>query len=60
MVLVIETRKDVPPPAPEPGHRSTEQALAHMHWHFGPADASALYRRRPLPLVSPPPAREAP
>ncbi|MBY4596714.1 hypothetical protein K3217_14355 [bacterium BD-1] len=60
MVLIIESRDTFPPPAPEPGARSTERALAHMHWHFVPADASALLRRRPFPLVSPPTAQEAP
>ncbi|KFL36949.1 hypothetical protein [Arenimonas donghaensis] len=60
MVLIVENRNRLPPPAPEPGHRSTARALAHMHWYFVPFDASALLRRRPLPLTSPKTAQEAP
>jgi hypothetical protein len=64
MVLIVE-RRDLPPllslpPVPDPGPRSTERALRHMHWHFVPADASPLLRRRPVPLVSPRTAQEAP
>lgn len=60
MVLIIEHRESFPTPAPEPRARSTQRALEHMHWHFVPADASPLLLRRPLPLVSPRTAREAP
>lgn len=61
MVLIVEHREAfAPPAASEPAHRSTEQALRHMHWHFVPAEASPLLRRRPLPLTSPQPAQEAP
>ncbi|GAB2669375.1 hypothetical protein [Arenimonas aestuarii] len=59
MVLIVENRGRFPTPAPEPGPRSTEQALAHMHWFFVPADASPLLRRRPFPLPSPKAAQEA-
>lgn len=60
MVLIVENRRPIPVSAPEPGHRSTAQALLHMHWFFVPADASALLKRRPLPLSSPRTAQEAP
>lgn len=61
MVLIVE-RRDAPPPVPglDPGPRSTERALRHMHWHFAPEDASPLLRRRPLPLTSSMTAQEAP
>lgn len=61
MVLIVE-RRDPPPPADglDPGPRSTERALQHMHWYFVPADASPLLQRRPLPLSSLPTAQEAP
>ena len=61
MVLIVE-RRDIPSPSvtAEPAPRSTERALEHMHWHFVPADASPLLRRRPLPLLPPRTAQEAP
>lgn len=46
MVLVLE-RRDAPaavPPA-DPGPRSLERALQHMHWHYSPADASPLMQQ---------------
>ena len=60
MVLIVERRDAFPPPCPETAPRSTERALAHMHWFFAPGDASPLLRRRPSPLVSPRTAQEAP
>lgn len=61
MVLIVERRDTPPLPEPaDPGPRSTERALQHMHWHFMPADASPLLRRRPMPLSSSPTAQEAP
>ena len=62
MVLIVERRDlpPLPPLLPDPGPRSTERALRHMHWHFVPADASPLLHRRPVPLVSPRTAQEAP
>lgn len=61
MVLIVERRDTTPLPlAADPGPRSTERALRHMHWHFVPADASPLLLRRPSPLVSPRTAQEAP
>ena len=61
MVLIVERRETPPPPSvADPGPRSTERALRHMHWFFGPDDASALMRRRPVPLASPQTAQEAP
>lgn len=60
MVLVVEHRESFPPTTPETARRSTERALQHMHWHFVPADASPLLLRRPMPLVSPRTAQEAP
>jgi hypothetical protein len=59
MVLIVE-RRDTPPEPFDPGPRSTERALQHMHWFFVPADASPLLQRRPLPLSSLPTAQEAP
>jgi hypothetical protein len=61
MVLIVE-RRDAPSPPVMAEHapRSTERALQHMHWHFVPADASPLLRRRPMPLTSSPTAQEAP
>ena len=61
MVLIVERRETPSPPvASEPAPRSTERALAHMHWFFLPDDASPLLRRRPMPLTSLPSAPEAP
>jgi len=61
MVLIVERRDATPAPAPSnPGPRSVERALRHMHWHFVPADASPLMQRRPSPLASPWAAQEAP
>lgn len=60
MVLIVEHRESFPNPAPEPCARSTQRALEHMHWHFLPADASPLLRHRPLPLLPPRTAQEAP
>ena len=61
MVLIVERRHPTPTPEPpNPGARSTERALQHMHWHFVPADASPLLQRRPMPLTSSPTAQEAP
>lgn len=60
MVLIIENRDRFPLPTPEPSARSTQRALEHMHWHFVPADASPLLRRRPMPLLPPRTAQEAP
>lgn len=60
MVLIIENRDRFPLPTPEPPCRSTARALEHMHWHFVPADASPLLRRRPMPLLPPRTAQEAP
>jgi hypothetical protein len=61
MVLIVERRDAPSPPVmAEPAARSTERALQHMHWHFVPADASPLLRRRPMPLTSSPTAQEAP
>ena len=49
MVLIVERRDTAPQPtAQDPGPRSVERALRHMHWHFVPADASPLLQRRPL------------
>lgn len=61
MVLIVERRETPPPPdVADPGPRSVERALQHMHWHFIPGDASALLQRRPMPLTSSPTALEAP
>lgn len=61
MVLIVERRDTPPPPAEaDPGPRSTERALQHMHWFFVPSDASPLLQRRPMPLSSLPTAQEAP
>jgi hypothetical protein len=61
MVLIVEHRETIPAAAaPDAPRRSTEQALRHMHWHFVPADASPLLKRRPFPLVSHRTAQEAP
>ena len=61
MVLIVERRDTAPPPtALDPGPRSVERALRHMHWHLEPADASPLLLRRPSPLPSPQAAQEAP
>ena len=61
MVLIVERRDAAPAFAQDdPGPRSVERALRHMHWHFVPADASPLMQRRPTPLVSPRTAQEAP
>ncbi len=61
MVLIVERRDAPSPPVmADPGPRSTERALEHMHWHFLPADASPLLQRRPMPLTSSPTAQEAP
>lgn len=49
MVLVVERREPAPVPDPrdlrDPGPRSLERALMHMHWHYAPADASPLMQR---------------
>jgi hypothetical protein len=46
MVLVVERREPAPAPDPrDPGPRSVERALSHMHWHYTPADASPLMQR---------------
>lgn len=61
MVLIVERRDTAPQPtALDPGPRSVDRALRHMHWHFVPADASPLMQRRPSPLASPWTAQEAP
>ena len=60
MVLIVERRDAPPPDGLDPGPRSTERALRHMHWFFAPEDASPLLRRRPMPLSSSPTAQEAP
>jgi len=61
MVLIVERRDPTPlPPLADPGPRSTECALRHMHWPFVTADAGPLPQRRPFPLVSPRTAQEAP
>ncbi|MFY2763258.1 hypothetical protein [Arenimonas sp. MALMAid1274] len=61
MVLIVERRDTpTPPSATDPGPRSTERALRHMHWYYLPTDASPLMQRRPVPLASPPTAQEAP
>ena len=61
MVLIVE-RRDAPssPAAADPGPRSLERALKHMHWHFLPGDASPLVQRRTLSLSSTTTAQEAP
>lgn len=61
MVLIVE-RRDAPssPAAADPGPRSLERALKHMHWHFLPGDASPLVQRRAGFLSSSPTAQEAP
>ena len=61
MVLIVERRDPALLARPaDPGPRSVERALQHMHWHFVPADASPLVRRRLAPLASPTTAQEAP
>lgn len=61
MVLIVEQRETFPPSSvPDPGPRSTERALRHMHWHFVPADASPLLLRRPATPPPQPTAQEAP
>lgn len=61
MVLIVDRREiPSPPVGVDPGPRSTERALKHMHWHFVLADASPLLQRRPVPLTSSPTALEAP
>lgn len=61
MVLIVEHRHPTSQSAAhDPGPRSVERALRHMHWHFAPADASPLLQRRPSPLPSPRTAQEAP
>ena len=60
MVLIVERRDAPPPDGIDPGPRSTERALRHMHWFFSPEDASPLLRRRPVPLSSSPTAQEEP
>lgn len=61
MVLIVEHREVIPLPSlPDPGPRSTERALRHMHWFFVPADAGPLLLRRPAPPSSPQTAPEAP
>ncbi len=61
MVLIVERRDTGLAFTPaDPGPRSLERALRHMHWHFVAADASPLLRRRPTPLPSPRTAQEAP
>ena len=61
MVLIVERRDAATTGCPlDPGPRSVDRALRHMHWNFSPDDASPLMRRRPLPLVSPRTAQEAP
>ncbi|WP_176693154.1 hypothetical protein [Arenimonas terrae] len=61
MVLIVE-RRDAPSPTAivDPGPRSLERALKHMHWHFLPGDASPLVQRRASFLSSSPTAQEAP
>ena len=61
MVLIVERRDTAPAASPaDPGPRSLDRALRHMHWNFSPDDASPLMRRRPSPLASPRTAQEAP
>jgi hypothetical protein len=61
MVLIVERRDSAPTTAAgDPGPRSLDRALRHMHWHYSPADASPLMQRRPMPLASPRTAQEAP
>jgi len=61
MVLIVERRDNaLASTLADPGPRSLERALQHMHWHFVATDASPLMRRRPTPLASPRTAQEAP
>ena len=61
MVLIVE-RRDAPSPTAiaDPGPRSLERALKHIHWHFVPGDPSPLVQRRASFLSSSPTAQEAP
>ncbi len=46
MVLIVERREPATVvEAPDPGPRSLERALLHMHWHYAPEDASPLMQR---------------
>ena len=59
MVLIVERREPTPAPAgSEPGPRSVERALQHMHWHFVPADkAPPAHQGRTLGARKPHPSR---
>ena len=61
MVLTVERRDTAPTAtAADPGPRSPDRALRHMHRHYSHADASTLMQRRPMPLACPRTAQEAP